>query len=149
VHLAATLALVAVIAGTWAALATRLQCAPIHHHSAGLALAPLGHANDGAQVRHHRLEAARVQPAPALLVDRLPRRQIVGQHTPGRSCAYQPAQGVEDFAQIVLALRCVLVHQGEVWRSEAPFFIADIRGIGLARHSRTLTLGFGPKDQSS
>ena len=113
---------------------------------AGLALAPLCYANDGAQVRHHRLEATRIKPTPALLVDRLPRRQIVGQHPPGRSRAHQPTQGVEDLTQIVLALRRLRVHQGQVGRSEAPFFIADVCRVRLAGHLQTLSLA--PRSRS-
>lgn len=74
VDFAAALALIAVVARTRAALAARLQRAPIHHYGAGLTLAILRYANDGAQVRDHRLEATGVQPAPALLIDRLPGR---------------------------------------------------------------------------
>ena len=138
--LAATLAFVAVVACAWTALAARLQCAPIHHHGTGLALASLRHPNDGAQVRHHRLETARIQPAPTLLVDRFPGRQIIGQHPPRCSCANQPTQSIEDLAQIMLALGSVLVHQGQVGRSEVPFFIADVRRVGLAGHPQTLPL---------
>jgi hypothetical protein len=45
---------------------------------------------------------------------------------------------VEDLAQIMLALRCVLVHQREVTRREASLFIADVGWVELAGHRQTL-----------
>lgn len=113
VNLAAALAFVAVIACAWATLASRLQRSPGHHHGAGLALAPLGYADDGAKILnnpHPATGGSADGPPP-----RAPREaDHIGQHPPGRSRAHQPAQGVEDFAQIVLALGRVLVHQGQV-----------------------------------
>ena len=82
------------------------MCAPIRHYGTGLALALLRNTDDGAQVRCHGLEATRIQSVPALLVDRLPRRQVIGQQPPKRTCSNQPAQSIEDLAQIVLALWC-------------------------------------------
>lgn len=136
-NLAATLAFVAVMARTRATLAAGLQCSPIHHHGAGLALASLCNTDDGAQVRRHCLEAAGIEPAPALLVDRLSRRQVIGQQPPWCTCPNQPAQSIEDFAQIMLKLWGVQVHQGEVRRREAPFFIADVGWVRLAEHHST------------
>jgi hypothetical protein len=78
VHLAAFPALVAVVAGACPALAARLQGAAIEHHRARLALTAQGHTDSRAQVHHHRLEAARLQSAPGLLIDRLPDGKSLG-----------------------------------------------------------------------
>ena len=41
------------------------------------------------------LKAASLQPALRLLVDQFPRRRIIGQQTPRRTRAYDPARRVE------------------------------------------------------
>lgn len=66
-NLAATHALVDVIASTRPTLATGLQSSLIHHDGAGQALASLRNTDDGAKIRRHGLEAAGIEPAPALL----------------------------------------------------------------------------------
>ena len=72
------------------------------------------------------------QPALGLLVDRLPRGEVVRQHPPFRPCAHDPAQGVEDLAQVVVAPGSVEAHQGQVREDELPLGIGDIGRIGLA-----------------
>ena len=89
-----------------------LQRATIQHGSRGLRSPALGQAQQGSQVMNHRLKATGCQPALCLLVDSFPRRQVVGQHPPGRSGAHDPPQGIEHFAQFVGTLRCVLADQG-------------------------------------
>lgn len=138
-HLAASPALVAGVACARSALAARLQRATIERDRARLTLPALGHANDRAQIRDHRFEAVRLHSAAALLVDRLPRWEVVGQQTQRCASTNQLAQGVKDFAQVMAALRRRLFHQRQIRASEAQFFVADVRRVGLAGHSRALT----------
>ena len=133
-HFGATAPLVAVVSCAGTAFATALQCSAVQDDSAGLALAALGGANDGAHVADHRLKAARLIPAPELLIHHWPRRQIIGQHAPGGAGPGQPTQCVEHFAQAVAPLGRVLVNQGQVGRHKAPFVVAHIAGIRLSRH---------------
>jgi hypothetical protein len=149
VHLAASLALVAVVATARAALAARLQGTAVQDHRTGLALPARGKANHRAQVHDHGLEAARIEPAAALLVDRLPGREVVRQQSPRRTRPYDPAQGVENLPQAVLALRRVLGHQGKVGGSEAPFFVADISWIGLSWHRSKIRIPQAGSRESS
>lgn len=50
----------------------------------------------------------------------------------GGAGAHDPANRVEDSPQIMLALRGILAHQGEVGRHEAPFLIGHISRIRFA-----------------
>jgi hypothetical protein len=50
-------------------------------------------------------ETARRKPALALLVDGVPGWQIVRHIPPGCACGYQPAQGIEELAQRIVALQ--------------------------------------------
>ncbi|MGF6472732.1 hypothetical protein QFZ89_007983 [Paraburkholderia youngii] len=92
VHFAAFLAFVPVIACTRSALACRLQRPAIKDHCTGLTSAILRHPDNRMQVMDHSLETARLNPALRLLVDRLPRRKVIGQqnataHPRGQSSA--------------------------------------------------------------
>jgi hypothetical protein len=64
-----------------------------------------GPAQQGPQVVHHRREHSSVQPASRLLIDRLPGREVARQVTPGSTRVQDPAQRIEDFAQVVPARR--------------------------------------------
>ena len=98
----------------------------------GSALTALHPANDRAKVADHGLEAPRLQPAACLLIDRLPGWKVSGQHAPRRSCTGHPAQGIEHFAQFVLALRCLLIDQRQIWRRKAPLLVCHVRRVLLA-----------------
>jgi hypothetical protein len=77
-------------------------------------------------------ECTGAQPPLALLEDRRPWREVVRHHPPFRPRTHDPAQGVEDVAQGVIALRDVEAHQGEVGDDKSPFGIADIGRVRLA-----------------
>jgi hypothetical protein len=53
----------------------------------------------------------------------------MGQHAPRSASADNPAQGIEDLAQGIVALRGLLVHQNQVGRDKRPFIIGDIGGV--------------------
>ena len=70
----------------------------------------------------------------AHIADHSPRRQVMGQHAPSRTCPSQPAQGVKDFAQTVAPLGCALVDQSKVGSHETPLIVTHIAGVGLSGH---------------
>lgn len=96
VDLRAVAPLVPVIAGACATLGRRLECAAFQDRRRRLARSTLGQAQQGAQIVDDGCEDAGLQPAPCLLVDRFPAREVVGQQAPFSARAGQPAQGVED-----------------------------------------------------
>src|SRR5215217_764636 len=98
-----------------------------------------GQAQDGPQVVNHRLEDSGVDPALGLLVDGLPRREVVWHHAPRGSGSHYPAQGIEDLAQVVDALRGVFAEQREVGGDERPLFVAHVGRVRLSvRHGGML-----------
>ena len=82
-----------------------------------------------AQIVDHLLEDARFEPPLRLLVDRLPRRQVVGHVSPRRAGAYDPPQSVEDLAQVVLALGGVLPHEREVRGDKRPLLVGNVAWV--------------------
>jgi hypothetical protein len=66
------------------------------------------------------LEASGAQPAAALLIDRLPRREVLGQVAPLGAGANDPPQGVEDVAEVVDPLAGVLREGAEIRGDELP-----------------------------
>jgi hypothetical protein len=77
------------------------------------------------------LEAAGGQPAAGLLVDHLPRREVLGHIPPRRASADDSQEGIEDVPEAVLALAGVLGQEAEIGDDESPFGVGDIAGIGL------------------
>jgi len=76
-----------------------LHRAAVQYHRAGIGLSFHRHAQDGPQVMRHGLKTSGLDPAPGLLVDHPPGRQIIGQHAPSSPHSHQVAQGIEDGAQ--------------------------------------------------
>src|SRR5215210_108225 len=68
-----------------------------------------------------------------LLLDCIPRRQIIGQHPPGSPGAHKVTQRIKHLPQRMLALRSVLLHQTQIWSHKFPFLIADITRIWLSK----------------
>ena len=79
------LAFGSVISRASAALGGRAQGAAVDDGGGRLLGPARGEAQDDAQILGQRLEAARAQPSPRLLVDNLPGRQIVGHPPPWRA----------------------------------------------------------------
>jgi hypothetical protein len=111
----------------------RTQDGSTQDGSTRLRLVAVEHAHEQAQVMDDSLKAARLHPAPRLLVDGGPRREVARQVAPGRSGVGQVAQRVEDRAQIMLALQGIKGQQAQVGRDKRPFVVAHITGIGLVR----------------
>jgi hypothetical protein len=91
VQLAAALALVAVVAAARAALAARLQGTTVQDYRIGLALLAGSKTDHRAQIHDYVFEAACIEPASALLVDRLPGWEVVGQQV---ASASRPARSI-------------------------------------------------------
>ena len=97
-------------------------------------VASLRQSQDGTQVVDDRLKHSGFEPALRLLIDRCPRGRVMRHHAPLGSGAHDPAQPIKDFTLVVLALRRLWRHQGQVGSHKAPFVIAYITGIGLSFH---------------
>ena len=63
--------------------------------------AAVGEAEDGAEVVDDRLEATGGEPAPGLLIDRRPGREVRRQVAPGGAAADEPPRRVEDVAEVM------------------------------------------------
>ncbi|KGR93123.1 hypothetical protein X948_5680 [Burkholderia pseudomallei MSHR5608] len=105
----------------------------------GCALRPSHACNSSCSSLHDRLETARSHPAPRLLIDRLPRGQVIRQHVPRRAASDQSARRIEDLAEPVAALFAAFSHQCQIRHNERPFFVAYIARMRLAGfHPNTL-----------
>ena len=130
VELRSFLPLVPVVAGARPALGGALQGLTVEDGCRGLGVASLGQSQQEAQVLDNGREAAGLEPGLGRLVDRLPAGEVVGQHPPRRPGADEPAQGIEDLVQVVVPLRGVGGHQGEIGGHEGPFVVRDVARAG-------------------
>jgi hypothetical protein len=72
----------------------------------------------------HRLEGARGHPAPGLVVDRVPRREVARQEPPRRTGPHDPPQRVVDRAEVVPTLPSLFGKQHQVGRRERPLLLS-------------------------
>src|SRR5262249_57575053 len=77
------------------------------------------------------LEDAVAQPPPGLLVDRRPRREVVGQEPPCAAGLDHVPQRVEQLPKRMLTLRGVLRHETKVGKQKRPFRVRDVATVGL------------------
>ena len=136
-------AFMAIVARARAALRRTLDRSRIEDDGRRIIGASVGPAQERAQIMHHRFKAASGDPALGLLIDRRPRREVGRQHPPLGTSAHDPAQPIENFTQIVAALRGLFDHQGQVGGDERPLLVAHIgrvRFAGILRfHAPSLT----------
>ncbi len=130
--LAAFAPFVSIIARALTTLSGGLHRPSITDRGARLRCAPTGDADQHAEVVDHGFKHLRPHPALGLLIDRMPRGQIVGHHAPLGPRAHDPAQAVEHLAQRMLALGRSFRHQHQIGRDKRPFVIRDIRRVWLA-----------------
>ena len=78
------------------------------------------------------------EPALALLVHRMPGRQVMEHHPPRRARPDNPAQAVEDLVQAVLPLGSTFGHEGQRGGHQGPLVVTDITGVGFAFHTASL-----------
>jgi|GEM_PF-1406039 len=139
------LALVAIVTGAMSALRARLNGASIENHGRGAAVF-LGHqSQDFAQVMRHGLEAASLDPSLSLLLNRIPRSQIVRNHAPRTPCSRHVTQGVEDGTHRVHTLWGFLLHEREIGGAERPLFIGNIAWLTDPTTALLALLWFHPK----
>ena len=129
-------AFVPVVPRPGAALRRRLDGAAVEDDGPRVGHPPVRFPQQHAQIVRHRREDASRQPPPCLLVDRLPRWEVGGQQAPRGSSTHDPAQGVEDLAQVMAALGGIFAHQGQIGDHKGPFLITHIGRIRLAGDRR-------------
>ncbi len=101
----------------------------IHDPSTGLAPLPSGHAHIAAEQIMHQLPGAIFLPTPKVLVDNLPRRQVMGYQPPRTAAAHDIEDAVQDLPLGVLlgpAPRFGFRHQ---MFDQIPFFVAEVGRI--------------------
>jgi len=129
VHLRSFAFLMSIKSGPATAFRSGLQGSAVQNRCARFGLAIQRQVDNCPQIMRHGLKASRLEPALSLLINRAPRRQIVGRHAPRATGPYQPAQTVEEFPQRISSLRGMLVHQCQIRHTKIPFFVADIARI--------------------
>lgn len=120
-----------------------MQGPAIEDDRTGLDRAALADPDQVPQIGNNRQEDVGVDPAPGLLVDGLPRRQVVRHAAPLQARAGDEAQPVEALAQRMVTLRRVLAHERQVGREKGPLLIGDIgwvRGAGCRIHTSNGTI---------
>lgn len=131
---AALFAFMPIVAGPLTAFWGRLQRSAIENRRRRLFASTRGQAQQGPQIVDHRFEHASTNPTLGLLIDRVPRRQVVRHHPPGCPSADQPAQAIEHFAQLVVSLGRIFAHQGQVGGREGPFIISYVTWVCFSFH---------------
>ena len=104
-HLRALPLLVPIVARPGSAFGCGLHRPGIKDRRRGLRVAPSQLPQQQAQVVHHLFEDPGLEPALGLLVDGVPRRQVVGHKAPLAAAAHDVAQTIEDLPQGVIPLR--------------------------------------------
>ena len=82
------------------------------------------------------LQGAVVTPPAELVVDVVPGRQIVGQVAPGAAVVQKVQQGVDDFAQVMLAraARAPVSGLRQTFLERLPLGVTQVSGVGFAAH---------------
>jgi len=122
----------AIIAGALSALGPRLKRATVQNHSRGVGSAVSVQAQKEAQIMDYGLKNASRDPALGLLIDGLPRREVVRQHPPGRSTPHDPPEPVKDLAQFVGALRNIFSEKCQIRGDKSPLLVGNIAWIRFA-----------------
>ena len=132
VQLGAARALVPVPPRASATLGRAAQGAAVEPGRGRLLLAPGRQAEHRAQVVGEHLEAAGPPPAPGLVADGVPRRQVVWHSAPGDAVANDVARAVEHLAQPMLPLLGGLGQQGRAGHHQRPFFVGHVGPVRFA-----------------
>ncbi len=90
-----------------------------------------------AQVVIDLLQGTIVRPRPKIIIDGIPRGQIVRQHPPLTAGSGHIAQRVDHFAQINFALPSWSWFLSKQWGQTRPFRISQIGWVWPSRHDRT------------
>src|SRR5215213_10527573 len=128
-HLRALLALVPVVAAPMAAFRGRSQRARVQYGRRRIGRPALRKPQEYAQIVDHLLEHSRFEPSGRLLVDCLPRWQVVGHVSPRGSGPHHPSQAVQHLAQVVVALGHVLPNKREVLSDKLPLLVRNVAWV--------------------
>jgi hypothetical protein len=104
----------------------------------GARRAPVGQPQPLAEVMHDGFEHARLEPAVALLVHRMPGGQVVRHYPPCRVRADDPMQAVKHLTQALVPLWGLFGHEGPIRGHQGPFVVTHISGIGFAFHTASV-----------
>ena len=111
---------------------SRLQRSTVHNDGTGLLVPIQRQPQHRSQIVGHRFEAPGFEPAVGLLENNIPRREVVGHHSPRAAGPDKPAQPIKHFPQQMVSLRRVLFHQCQVRSTRTPLFITHITRIALS-----------------
>jgi hypothetical protein len=128
-----------IIARPRAPFGCRLEGTTSEHRRRGCGGASLRYPQHRTQVLHNGVKDPGLEPALALLIHRMPGRQVMRHHVPCHPCSDHPAQAIKDLAYAVFPLGGVFGHQSQIRGDQSPFLIADITGICFACHITGLT----------
>jgi hypothetical protein len=95
---------ISIVASAGSAFGRGLHRAPIEDHGTGLRFFAREQTQQDPQIVRHRLETSGLDPALRLLVNGVPRRQIVRDHSPRTAGADHVAHGVEKRPRGMLSL---------------------------------------------
>ena len=100
----------------------------------GTRLAPLpsGHADITAEQVMHQLPSPIVAPAPKILIDDLPGREIMGQQAPSTATTQDIEDGVQDFTFGLLLGAAPRLGCGHIGGDQRPFLVSKVGRIRFA-----------------
>lgn len=120
VDLTATFFLMTIVACSAAALRGELKRSAIKNHRTRIFLLSLSQAQELPEVLDDGVEDTGIEPAPSLVVDGVPRGQVVRDHTPARSCFGHPSEAIEDLLQRMFPLGSVFFSSVSATGAKGP-----------------------------
>lgn len=129
VHLRSLSPLGSVVSSAAARLRRGLQGPTVQNHRRGTGLAPGKLAQQTAQILDHDFKAAGIEPAPHLLIDHRPGRQIVRHEAPLVAGLHDIPQAVEHRSQRIVPLCCILPAQRQIRSHKRPLLICHVAWI--------------------
>src|SRR5215212_320100 len=116
------------------------KCTRVEYGRRGVRRPAFRKPQEYAQIVDHLLEDSRFYPPLRLLVDRLPRRQVVGHVSPRRAGPHHPSEPVQHLAQVVLALGRVLPNEREVGSDKLPLLVGNVAWVWFSSsHAQMLS----------
>jgi len=77
----------------------------------------------------HQLPRPVVPPAPKILIDELPGREIMGQQAPGTATTQNIEDGVQDFPFGILLWSAPRLGCGHIGCDQRPFLVSKVGGV--------------------
>src|SRR6266540_1775315 len=104
----------------------------VHDSSTRTALPPVQYSQLGTEGVVEGLPHSAAAPHPEILVDCLPGRQVVRQHTPGATGSEQVEYGVGYLTCLVLTFASCMFRRWEQWLKQCPFRIVEVGRVRFA-----------------